>query len=95
MPLFGRLADAERVHWLFVGLAVPASLFGLRPARFGAAPMAFAGAALVGLGALIAGAAEAGGEAFATPLTVFGGLVLATVHVLNWRRHARHGHIHG
>jgi len=94
MPLLGQLADAEWVHWLFVALAVPASLFGLRPARLGAAPPALVGAAVGGLGLLIAGAAEAGGESFATPLTLLGAISLATAHVLNWRRHARHGHTH-
>lgn len=46
-----------------------------------------------GLGLLAIGALILLGGRFETPVTISGGLVLATAHVLNWqRRHGRHGH---
>lgn len=87
LPLLGVWAEAEWVHWSFIALAVPISLWALsRGGRHGRARrIILAG---VGLGLLVAGASEIGDE---TLMTVTGGLMLATAHLLNLRRHGGPG----
>jgi hypothetical protein len=92
LPFLGVLAEAEWVHWLFVALAVPVStyaLLGLGGRRSG---VLFVGAVL-GLSLLIAGAAGWPDHESEALMTIAGGLVLATVHALNWRR-TRQPHDH-
>ncbi|MBX9708679.1 MAG: MerC domain-containing protein [Caulobacteraceae bacterium] len=91
LPFLGVLAETEWVHWLFVALAIPASalaLFG----SFGGGSASLILSATAGLGLLIAGAAGWPDHGSETLMTVSGGLVLAAVHALNWRRARRpHG----
>lgn len=92
LPFLGVFAEAEWVHVLFVAIAVPISglaLLGAARRRSGGLILG----ALAGLGLLAAGAAGWPDHQYETLLTVTGGLVLATVHALNWRR-ARHSHVH-
>lgn len=90
LPVLGALAEAEWVHWLFVALAVPASALALL-GSFGRGSASLIAGATVGIGLLIAGAAGWPDHDSETLLTVAGGLVLAGVHALNWRR-ARQSH---
>lgn len=92
LPFLGVFADAEWVHWLFVALAIPASALALLASAAPRSWLLMIGAAL-GLGLLIGGAAGFPTHDLETLLTVSGGLLLATIHALNWRRrqqaHAR------
>jgi len=92
LPLFGRWAEAEWVHLLFVGIALPLTLHALRLAhRSRPLPPGAWATAAVGLALLLAGALGWPLHALETPLTVAGGLLLAALHSWNaWRRHAHH-----
>ncbi len=91
LPLLGTWAEAEWVHWLFVGLAAPVSLIALsRPSRHGL-PLALLFLAMLGVAGLFAGVLGWPSEADETRVTVAGSLLLATAHLLNWRR-TRHRH---
>lgn len=84
LPLAGAWAEAEWVHWLFAAIATPVSLWTLaRPADRSPTILALAG---LGLSLLFLGAAGWPTHEAETPMTVTGGLLLATAHVLNWRR---------
>ena len=84
LPLAGTWAEAEWVHWLFVAVAAPVSLWTLaRPADRSPAILILAG---LGLALLFLGAAGWPSHEAETPLTVTGSLLLAAAHVLNWRR---------
>lgn len=92
LPLAGAWAEAEWVHWLFVAIAAPVSLwtFTRRPRSGPLAALAVAGLAF-----LVAGAAAFPSHGWETGLTVGGGLLLAGAHILNWQRrkpdrHAAH-----
>lgn len=94
LPLLGAWANAEWVHVVFVSLAAPIALTaliewpGLRPHSW-----RLVGLAAAGLGLMLAGAIEIPVAAWERPLTVAGGLPLASAHVANWRRrHADHHH---
>ena len=95
LPLLGFWAHAEWVHVVFVSLAAPIAMLALidwsngRPASWRLAVLA-----MLGLGLMLAGALEAPRASWERPLTVAGGLLLASAHIANWRR--RHtGHRHG
>lgn len=88
LPFLAVFAEAEWVHWLFVAMAVPVSgiaLLGSAGRRSGGLVVS----ALAGLALLAAGAAGWPDHSYETLLTVAGGIILATVHALNWGR-ARH-----
>lgn len=93
LPFLGVFAEAEWVHWLFVALAVPASTLALLASGSWRSWPLLAGA-ILGLALMIAGAAGWPDHDLETLLTVAGGLALATVHALNWRR-ARRAHALG
>ena len=83
LPLFGAWAEADWVHWLFVGLAAPVSVWALwSSAR--TAPW-LVGIAVAGLTIMALAAAEIPNHALETPMTVVGSLVLAVAHAWNWR----------
>ncbi len=93
-PLIGALADNELVHTVFVMAAVPVSAAALGPALLhdsGRRPWAIAVLAGIAFALLIAGILEWPSEAWETPLTVAGALLLAAVHLWNWRSY-RHCH---
>lgn len=86
LPLAGAWAEAAWVHWAFAFVAVPLSAYAFtrphpRGLSTGSILLATAGATL-----LFAGAAEFPSHALETPITVGGGLLLASAHLLNWRR---------
>lgn len=94
LPLLGSWARAEWVHVVFVSLAAPIAMLALmdwssgRPVSWRLAVLA-----MVGLGLMFAGAFEVPRTSWERPLTVAGGLLLASAHIANWRRrHAGHGH---
>lgn len=88
LPFLGVFAEAEWVHWLFITLAVPASALALR-ASGGWRLWPLLTGAILGLALLIAGAAGWPDHDLEIYLTVSGGLALAAVHALNWRRTRR------
>lgn len=90
LPIIGVLSDAEWVHWMFVALAVPASMLAFLTGS-GRRSWSLIGLAAIGLGLLVGGAAGWPDHAGETAVTVAGGLVLASVHWVNWRR-TRHVH---
>jgi len=83
-PIVGAWADAKWVHWLFVLIAAPISLWtlGLSPNR--STPIL--GLAGAGLALLFGGAAGFPSHALEMPTTVAGGVLVAGAHILNWRR---------
>lgn len=87
LPLLGAWAEAEWVHWGFVGLAAPVSFWTLmRAARTHGLGTTTLSLAILGLALLIAGAAGYPDQDQETAVTVTGGLTLAAAHLLNWRR---------
>jgi hypothetical protein len=92
LPLLGAWAHAEWVHWLFAGLAAPLSMWTLsRPPSSARSAWALA-LATMGVVLLFSGAAGFPRANLETPLTVMGGLALASAHAINLRR--RGGHCH-
>lgn len=89
LPLLGAWSEAEWVHFAFLAAAIPVSATALaRSGGWRKAPVA--ALAIAGLGLLTAGALGWPAETWETGLTVMGGLMLATAHLLNWRLHHRH-----
>lgn len=86
LPLFGAWSEAPWVHWAFVALAAPVSVWALMwPPRGGARPWPLALAGL-GIAALTAGAAEWPSHDLETPVTVVGALLISAAHLINLRR---------
>lgn len=86
LPVVGSWAQAEWVHWLFVGLAAPISLFAFaRAVPFGL-PLGSIALAVLGISGLVAGVAGWPSHEAETLMTVMGSGFLAAAHVLNWRR---------
>ena len=85
LPIFLSAAEAEWVHWLFVGLALPASILGVRHAHASARlTMVLRLGACFGLCLLVMGALGWPKHEWETALTVIGGLVLAGTHTANF-----------
>jgi len=86
-------AQAEWVHWLFALIAAPLSAWTLTRPHPQGLPRLAIGLAGVGAGLLFAGAAGFPSHELETPITVTGGLLLASAHILNARRRVhRHPH---
>ena len=92
LPMLGAWAHAEWVHAAFLAAAVPVSAFALLRSGGWRAPR-IATLAVAGLMLLAAGVMGWPRETWETALTVTGGLLLASAHVLNWRR-VGHSHHH-
>lgn len=89
LPALSTWVDAEWVHGVFAGFAIPitiAALWGGRRHGIPARPIALATA---GLTLLVLGATEWFGKASNTPLTIVGAVLLAAAHTWNWRRHQK------
>jgi hypothetical protein len=84
-PLLAAWAEAEWVHAAVVLMAAPLSALALwrRGQRPAVIALALGGLSLMGLGLWPFHDQE-------TPLTVGGSLLLASAHIVNWRR--RHAH---
>ncbi|MES1198602.1 MAG: MerC domain-containing protein [Pseudomonadota bacterium] len=87
LPFLGAFSRAEWVHWVFVGVAAPIAVIAIGPLlletpRAWGLPLA----AAAGVGLLLAGALNFPSSAWGTGLTVAGGALLATAHLLNQRR---------
>lgn len=84
-PVFATAAEAEWVHWAVVITAAPISLgvFLLGAVHGDGFPLGLL-IAVTGLGAMFA--ALFAPHEWETPLSVAGGVLVATAHVLNWRR---------
>ncbi|MFN3814677.1 MerC domain-containing protein [Brevundimonas sp.] len=86
LPMLGLASEAAWVHWLFVAVAAPLSIWTLAWPPRGALrvlPLSLAG---LGLTALVLGAAEWPNHAMETPITVAGALLLSAAHGINLRR---------
>jgi len=86
LPMLGLGSDAVWVHWAFVAVAAPLSIWTLAwPPRGALRPLPVSLAAL-GLTALVMGAAGWPGHDLETPVTVGGALLLSAAHGINLRR---------
>lgn len=87
-----RIDPGEGFHVVVLALAVPTSAYALIEGwrRHRAAGPLMAG--LVGLIALGCGVLLAGQERAETIVTLAGSLLLASAHIVNWRRRHRAGH---
>lgn len=87
LPFLGAWVQAEWVHVLFICAAAPIGLMALLDWRT-LRPHAWALVALavLGLGLMLAGALDVPSAGWERPLTVIGGGIVATAHILNWRR---------
>lgn len=87
LPLLGAWGEAEWLHAVFAGIAVPLSMATLwRAHRRRPLPGALWTMAGLGLSALVLGALGWPAHAWETPVTVAGSLLVAATHVWNWRR---------
>lgn len=91
--LFPLLPDALRLpeafHLVMVALAIPSSTYALLTGfkQHRSAELVITG--IIGLLLLIAGATLFGETRYETPITVAAALILATVHIFNWKRRHR------
>ena len=94
LPFLGFFANAEWVHWLFVGIAAPIAVLAIGPSAFaGRLPWIIPILAVGGVGFLLSGAFDWPSHEWGTGLTVAGGVMLAASHLLNRRcHHAAHNH---
>ncbi|MEZ5938675.1 MAG: MerC domain-containing protein [Hyphomonadaceae bacterium] len=87
LPFLGVVAEAEWVHWVIFAMAVPVTFLAMRHAH---TPWPLRVMAAIGLLGLLLGATGWPDHDWETPLTVAGGVVLATAHLVNANRsHAR------
>lgn len=86
MPMVAQAAQSELVHKVLVIVAVPVSLRVIWKARPVAGNALFIGAASVGLGLLLLAAFLEALSAYEEPLTVAGGVLLASAHLWHWLR---------
>lgn len=88
LPLLGRWSEAEWVHIVFAGIAVPLSGYTLwRAQRRQPLSTAVWAVAFVGLASLLLGALGWPEPTLETPLTVAGSLLVAATHLRNLQRH--------
>lgn len=91
-PLAGAWAEAAWVHWLFAGMAGPLAAYVLSlPDAEGRRNWSLIGAGALGVALLFLAAAEFPSHEAETPMTIAGGLILASAHIVNWRKRS-HAH---
>lgn len=91
LPLLGVWAEEEWVHVVFVAVAMPLTSYALwRAHQRRRLPVTLRLLAALGLAGLLAGALGWSREAWETPITVAGSLMLASAHLWNWSRLHRH-----
>jgi len=91
-PLAGAWAEAPWVHWLFAAMAGPLAAYVLtRPDATGRRQWLLIAAGVMGVALLFLAAAGFPSHDAETPMTVAGGLILASAHIVNWRSR---GHLH-
>lgn len=88
LPMAGVLAEEEWIHKVFVITALPISGFLIVRGKCTIGRSIFVALAVAGLGLLMAGAFVEQFEAFETPITVAGALLLACAHLWRWTRHS-------
>ena len=92
LPAIGQAAESELVHRILALAAVPVSLRVIWKTRPVNRNRLFIGAALLGLGLLLLGAFAEAFSAYEEPITVAGGVFLASAHLWHWlRRCGRNG----
>jgi len=93
LPFLGLWAEAEWIHVAFIAVAAPIAILALVDLR-ARKPHSWTilGIAASGLALMLAGAVEFPSALYERPLTVLGGLLLASAHICNWRRRGHVGH---
>ena len=86
MPVAAQAAQSEFVHRVLVVAAVPVSLRVIWVTRPLGGNWMFVGGALTGLGLLLLAAFVERVSAYEEPITVAGGLLLASAHLWHWMR---------
>ncbi|WP_312780569.1 MerC domain-containing protein [Brevundimonas sp.] len=87
LPFLGLFTDAPWVHWVFAATAAPIAAWSLsRPVSEGRRNWTLLVLGSIGILLLFLAAAGLPGQDSETPLTILGGLLLATAHSLNWRK---------
>lgn len=86
LPLLSGWSEAEALHWIFVAIAAPLSVWALLWPPRGAVRATPVVLAALGIAALTAGAAEWPSHDMETPVTVAGGLLISAAHLINLRR---------
>ena len=96
MPTIAQAAESELVHRILVLVAVPVSLRVIWKTRPVSNNRLFVGAASVGLGLLLSGAFLEVLSPYEEPITIVGGVLLASAHLWNWfRQCGKSGDMHG
>ena len=86
MPVLGQAAENELVHRVLAVSAVPVSLRVIWKTRPLNRNRLFVGAALLGLALLLLPAFVEAVSAYEEPITVAGGVLLASAHIWHWLR---------
>lgn len=95
LPAVAQAAESEFLHRVLVVAAVPLSLRVIWKTRPMNANRLFVGAALAGLGLLLLAAFVEAVSQYEEPITVAGGVLLASAHLWHWVRRCGKGGIDG
>ena len=95
LPAIGQAAQNELVHRVLVVLAVPVSLRVVWMTRPANDNRLFVGAVLSGLGLLLLAAFVEAVSRFEEPVTIAGGVLLASAHIWHWLRRCGRDGVHG
>jgi hypothetical protein len=91
LPAIARSIDpGEGFHRIVLALAIPTSGLALIPGWRSSGAIVPLAAGLAGLALLATGVALAGRPTVETVVSVAGSVLLATAHLLNWRRRRTH-----
>ena len=94
MPVVAQAAESELVHRVLVAAAVPVSLRAIWQSRPLHGIRLFVAAVLLGLVLLLAAAFMEALSPYEEPITVAGGVLLASAHLWHWVRTCSSGGIH-